>query len=94
MKKIVFLAVLILSVTLLSACASKTWTLFVCESPHPNGGCFENKYVLRGYQSQKECMEKGISLMNQSGFECGYGCREEDGWGTVCKEICNEKGCN
>ena len=74
---------------------SKNWTLMICETPHFSGGCAENRYILEGYKSQTDCMEKGISLRNQAGFECGYGCHLSDGGGLqVCDKVCNENGCN
>ena len=67
----------------------------ICESPHSTGGCGDLKYTLKGYKTQRECMEKGIEMKNPEGFECGYSCEK---WGEtdlqVCDEICNEKGCN
>jgi hypothetical protein len=96
MKKhsIFILIILFISTLLLSGCTSKKWTLFICETSHHTGGCMDNKYVLEGYKSQRECMEKGITLQNEAGFECGGSCKIQGYGGYVCNPICNEKrGC-
>lgn len=72
----------------------KGWTLMVCSEPHSTGGCAETSYVLKGYKSERECLEKGIGLHNKSGFECGSSCKMSDYGLYVCKEICNENGCS
>lgn len=79
----------------LSGCKSNEWTLMVCSSPHATGGCSDTSYIIKGYKTQKDCMEKGVELKNYSGFECGLSCRDwEDTSLQICDEICNEKGCN
>ena len=73
----------------------KTWTLMICEGePMYDGGCYNNSYVLEGYKSQRECMEKGLAMPNTSGFECGGDCRIDDTWGRVCQTLCNKSGCS
>lgn len=69
------------------------WTIMVCDGQLDNGRCSEDKYVLTGYKSKNDCMEKGISLKNASGFTCGRGCKESDYGYRVCKEICTAGGC-
>ena len=73
----------------------KTWTLMICEGePMGDGGCYNNSYVLEGYKSQRECMEKGLAMSRISGFECGEDCRVDKEWGArVCKTLCNKGGC-
>jgi len=86
--------IILFSSLFFAGCTSKKWTLFICKTPHPTGGCMDNKYVLEGYKSQRECMEKGITLQNEAGFECGGSCKKDEYFGYVCNPICNEKrGC-
>jgi len=88
-------SLIILSAILLSGCTSKEWTLMVCDTKHFSGGCGDTKYVLKGYKTQRECMEKGIEMKNPEGFECGSACRLSDGGLLqVCDEVCNETGCS
>jgi len=82
------------SVQLLNKIKPDKWTLFVCESLMADGvQCYSNAYVLEGYKSKLECMEKGLELSDDKGFECGINCINE-GHGTVCEEICNRSGCD
>lgn len=74
--------------------SNSDWTLMICETSHYSGGCDDNKYVIDGYKSKKECMEKGISINNPQGFECGSSCKESDYGLQVCNEVCNETGCS
>ena len=72
------------------------WRLMVCSSLMENGiECKENSYVLDGYKSQNECMEKGISLANDQGFECGKNCKKSEYSDiALCEIICNKAGCS
>jgi hypothetical protein len=72
-----------------------TWDLMICKELHSDGmQCQSNEYVLKDYRDQKSCMEKGIELASNKGFECGKNCRNDSSWGTVCETICNRGGCN
>lgn len=73
--------------------SNSKWTLMVCNGQLTNGRCNEDKYVLTGYKSKNNCMEKGIALENSSGFACGRGCKESSYGYRVCKEICTLRGC-
>lgn len=91
------LIIIVVGLYLISLIFNKnTWTLMVCKSLMSNGvECYENSYVLEGYKSQNECMEKGIALASREGFECGRNCKpSKDYGGTVCEVICNRAGCN
>jgi len=94
MKSIISFILVVLLIVFVYNAFNKSWTLMVCETPHYSGGCDDNKYELKGYKSQRECMEKGIQLNNEAGFECGLNCKETDYGLSVCDEICNEKGCS
>lgn len=93
MKKIFFIIFLITFSIFVYKKLNNNWTLMICESSHITGGCAEDKYILTGYRSQRECMEKGILMKNTSGFECGLNCKDSSYGGRICDEICNEKGC-
>ncbi|OGV94726.1 hypothetical protein A3A66_01815 [Microgenomates group bacterium RIFCSPLOWO2_01_FULL_46_13] len=98
-KFLVLLLILIIAVTVLLIKVLFTkdaWDLTVCSSLMADGvQCQENSYVLKGYKTQAECMEKGIELAKNEGFECGKNCRQGDGWsGITCEVICNKEGCN
>lgn len=95
MKKVSIVLFIFVTTIALAGCVNKEWTLMICEWPHDSGGCGDIKYTLRGYESQKECMEKGIEIKNPQGFECGSDCKlSADSSLQVCEEICNEKGCS
>ena len=69
------------------------WDLAVCKTVKEEGvSCFGNGYILKGYQTQAECMEKGLELAKKEGFDCGKNCREEYGV-LVCDIVCNKNGC-
>lgn len=71
------------------------WTLMICEGElMMDGGCYNNSYVLEGYSSQRACMEKGLTIPNITGFECGKNCRMDATWGRVCNQLCNKTGCH
>lgn len=71
-----------------------TWTLMVCKTIFHHGvQCYDNEYVIPGYKSKKECMEKGIEIASDKGFECGSNCKKDYGV-MVCKEVCNKAGCS
>lgn len=73
-----------------------SWRLMVCSSLMENGiECRENSYILDGYKSQNECMEKGIAVASRQGFECGKNCKKSEYSDlAVCEEICNKAGCS
>lgn len=87
------IALIIFSSLCLSGCTQKEWTLMICKTKHFSGGCDDISYLLNGYKTQRECMEKGLALKNPEGFECGVNCKP---WGSLqsCSEICNETGCS
>jgi hypothetical protein len=93
MKKYVIFLIVLVSTILFSGCTSKDWTLMICKTKHYSGGCGDMEYELKGYKTQRECMEKGIAMKNPEGFECGYSCKDSDYGGKICNEICNETGC-
>jgi len=72
---------------------SKTWTLFIYDSPTP----YSKSQISRidGYKEQTECIEKGIQITkSEQSFECGFDCKDKgDGWGDVCDKVCGENGC-
>lgn len=72
------------------------WRLMICSSLMENGvECRENSYVLDGYKSQNECMEKGIELSKGQGFECGKNCKKSEYSDlAICEVICNKAGCS
>ena len=98
MKDSIFLLFLILlSGLVLSACTATSkdeWSLMICENVHSPGECGDIQYVLNGYQTQKDCMEKGIELNNEAGFECGLNCESGEFATQVCDEVCNRNGCS
>lgn len=74
---------------------SESWDLMVCKSLLDDGSqCYENSYVLKGYRTQAECMEKGLELAKKEGFECGKNCRHDVAYDAdICDIICNKSGC-
>ncbi|MFH1407473.1 MAG: hypothetical protein ABIG91_00320 [Patescibacteria group bacterium] len=78
----------------------KSWNLMVCKSTMNNGTeCYDTSYILKGYKTQSDCMEKGMQLAKKEGFECGKNCRDYDSCKgqedciQVCDIICNKVGC-
>lgn len=72
---------------------TESWDLMICDTRMGNDiECQGNEYVLKGYKTQVECKEKGISLAREKGFECGMNCKEDNG-ALVCEKICNSAGC-
>lgn len=100
MKSILKLALLLLLTYLVFIFVKKiftkdSWDLMVCKTIMEDGvQCYDNSYVLKGYKTQVECMEKGIELAKREGFECGKNCRENKNLGgTICDIVCNKAGC-
>lgn len=88
------LCVLGLLAIFFSGCGRDNWTLMVCSSLMENGiECRENSYVLDGYKTKNECMEKGLEVAKKDGFECGRNCKIKDSGMRVCGPICNRGGC-
>jgi len=73
-----------------------SWDLMICEELMSNGvECYSNAEILKGYETQRECMEVGIRLASKQGYECGKNCKaSKDFGGIVCETICNKAGCN
>jgi len=98
MKKIIILLILIGIICYVGkgVFTKNTWDLMVCKILMDDGAqCYDNSYVLKGYKTQNECMEKGIELAKKEGFECGKNCKKEDGMNLiVCDVICNKNGCH
>lgn len=76
------------------------WDLMICKTLMEDGvQCYDNSYVLKDYKTQTECMEKGIELAKNEGFECGKNCHEssicglETGCILECEIVCNKRGC-
>jgi len=67
-----------------------TWDLVVCKNRKSKDvGCIlEEHYILKGYSSQRECMEKGIELGKNTGFNCGKDCKYNNSV-MVCKIVCS-----
>ena len=74
------------------------WTLMVCKntlSGSKGMECRDVGYVLNGYKTEAECMEKGIQLAKNIGFECGKNCKELEYVDNSysCEVVCNKGGC-
>lgn len=74
----------------------RSWTLMVCGSLMNNRAeCEFNRYVIPGFESQKECMLEGAKNFRKEGFECGQGCRTSEYSDIkICDIVCNSSGCS
>src|SRR3989344_2404052 len=73
--------------------SSGPWNLFIYKSLNPDIDYRTAR--IEGYQSQTDCIEKGISMTKKSGsFECGYKCEYQVKYQEeICKKVCGIRGC-